>query len=203
MRCMWIRIPGRQIEDFEKLSTRSVTGWGGWCSEQRWRVLRSLLSVSVGRRCTCSFVSPVYLEIVCGAIVASKAPGLLVLTKLSRVSFCRSLHIVMRRKLNTLHLLFSDISVRFLDQVSYILHCGAWKPSFGHFGHVQGQVHIELFQLYTTSLRCHCSRHDEYLQEISCCFKQWDAAITSIIYAFIASCRVINACFAHSLGRLS
>jgi hypothetical protein len=41
-------------------------------------------------------------------------------------------------------------------------------------------------------LSCHCSRHVEYLQEISCCFKQWDAAITSTRDTSVASCRVIK-----------
>jgi len=54
-----------------------------------------------------------------------------------------------------------------------------------------------------TFLPCHCSRQVEYLQEISCCFKQWDATITWTIYASVAFSKVINACFDQSLGSLS
>jgi len=55
-RCMWIRISGRQIDDFEMVSSGTVTGWGGWWSGQKWHRLWSLLAVSVGRRCTCFFL---------------------------------------------------------------------------------------------------------------------------------------------------
>jgi hypothetical protein len=47
---------------------------------------------------------------------------------------------------------------------------------------------------------CHCSRHVEYLQEISYRFTQWDAAITSTIYTSVASIKVIKSCFVHSWG---
>jgi len=66
---MWIPITGRQIEDFEILSSGSVTGWGGWRSQQGWRPLwsrlYSLLSASVGGRYTCSL----RLQRVCGFFV--------------------------------------------------------------------------------------------------------------------------------------
>jgi hypothetical protein len=140
-----------------------------WC--RLWSRLWILLSASVGSRCTSSFVSPVRLRILCGAILARKAFGRLVLTKHSLVSCYRCLHLVMRRKLNTMLLLFSDLSMWFLDQISRFLCCGAQKPAFGQFRHVQGQAHVGMFQLYTTSLSCHSCRHVEYLQEISCCFK--------------------------------
>jgi len=208
---MRIRITGWQIDDFKTLITGNVTSWGKWCSGQRgrrlwsrlWSRLWILLSASVGRRCTCSFASPARLRILCGAILARKASGRLVLTKHSRVSCYRSLHLVMPRKLNTPLLLFSDLGTWFLDQILRFLHSGARKPTFGHFGHVQGQAHVGLFQLYTTSLPCHSCRHVEYLQEISCCFKHWDAAMTSTIYASVASSKVIKACFVHSRGCFS
>jgi len=44
------------------------------------------------------------------------------------------------------------------------------KPLYGLFGHIQGEAHVGLFQLYPTSLPCHCSRYIENLQAISCCF---------------------------------
>jgi len=129
--------------------------------------------VSVGQRCTCSFDrSPGYFIMCGGAILARKASGRVVLTKHSRVSFHRSLHHCMPRKLKTQILLFSDLSARFLDQTFHLLYCGTQTPFFGHFGNVQGQAHVGLFQLYTTFLPCHSSRHVEHLREICCCFKQ-------------------------------
>jgi len=92
---------------------------------------------------------------------------------------------------------------RFFDQIVCFLYCGLHKLSSCHFGHIQGQADVRLFQLYLTSLLCHSSRHVENLPEISCCFEQWDSAITSTIYACIASSQVIKACFIHSWGCLS
>jgi len=77
---------------------------------------------------------------------------------------------LMRRKLNIRHRLFSDLCTRIVDQTFCFLYHSAQQPSFGHSGHIQGQAHVGLFQLYPTSLPCHSSRHVEYLQEISCCF---------------------------------
>jgi len=71
------------------------------------------------------------------------------------------------------------------------------------FRNIQGQVNVGLFQLYPASLSCHHSRHVEYLQQISCCFQQWDSAITSTIYASVASSTVIEAYVVHSWGCLS
>ena len=193
-RCRWIRISSRQIVDFKTLSCGGFTSWGGWCSGQRWHRLWSLLSALIGRRCTCSFASPTCLRIFCCAILARKASCHVVLMKHSLMSFYRSLHCFMPRKLNTPLLLFSDLSTRYLDAILRFLYCGAQKPSFGRFGHIQVQAAVRLFQLYMTSLPCHRSRHVEYLQEISCCVKQWDAAITSTIYAFVVSSKVIKAC---------
>jgi len=171
---MRIRIFDRQIDDFVKMSTGNVTGCGRWCSAQRWRRLWSwlwsLLSVSVGRRCTCSFASPACLWIVGSAIVERKASGGVVLRMHSGVSFYCSPHLLIPRKLNTPLLLFSDLSSWFLHQILDFLYCDVRKPSFGHVGQVQGLVHVGLFQLYTTSLPCHRSRHVKYLQVISCSF---------------------------------
>jgi len=169
MKCMWVRISGRQIDHMGTLSSRSVNSWGGWHFGPRWRPLGSWLSASVGWRCTCSFASPSCLPMICSAILAKKASGCVVLTKWSRVSFDCSLHLLMPRKLDNLLLLFSDLGVRCLDQELRLLYCGARKPSFGHFCHIQGQAHVGLFQLYPTSLPCHSSRHVDNLQEISCC----------------------------------
>ena len=127
----------------------------------------------------------------------------MVLRKHSRVSFYRCFHLLVPRKLNTQVHLFSDLSVTFLDQILRFLYCSMGNPFFGHCGPVQGQAHVGLFLLYTTSLPCHCSRHVRYLQEISCYFKQWDVAITSTIYTSVASSKVIRACFVHSRRCLS
>jgi len=202
-RCMWIHIFGRQIDDFKALSFRTVTGWGGWCFGPRRHRLCSLVSVSVGWSCTCSFASWVCLRIFCSAIWAREASGCVVSTKHSRVSLYRSLHLVMPRKLNTLLLVILDLGTRILDQVFCFLYCGLRKPSIGYFGHIQGQAHVRLFQLYMTSLPGNCTKHVEYLQEISSCFKQWKAAITWKIYALVAASKMIKAGFVHSWGCLS
>ena len=196
----------RQIDDFETLITGSITGWGKCCSGPRWRRFRSRLcgrrwiplSASVWGRCACSFASAARLRTLWGIILARKASGRLVLTKHSRVSCYCILHLVMPRKLNTPLLLFLDLGMWFLDQILCFLHCGARKPAIGHFGHVPGQVHVGLFQLYTTSVPWHRCRPVQYQQEISCCCKHWDAAITLTIYTSVAWSKVIKACFVHS-----
>jgi len=200
---MWVHISGRQVGDFETLTTRSGTSWGWWCSGKRWCQLWSLLSVWVRRRYTCSVASPVCLRISCNAKWARKASRCVAMMKHSRVSFYCSFHRFMARKLNTTFLLFSDLRVRFLDWILYFLYCSPPKPSFGHSCHVQGQAHVGLFQLYMTSLPCHRSSHVEYLPQISCCFKQWDTVDSSPIYASIDSSKVIQTRFRHSRGCFS
>jgi len=107
------------------------------------------------------------------------------------------------RKINSTLLLCSDLGTMFLDEILCFLYCSTWKPFFGYCGHVQGQAHVGLFQLNTTSLPCYRSRHVEHLQDISCCFKHWEATITSTIYAAVASSKVIKTCFVPSRGCLS
>jgi hypothetical protein len=63
-------------------------------------------------------------------------------------------------------LLFSDLGVRYLDEVLCFSDCGAQTPAFAHVAHIQGQVHVGLFLLYTTSLPCHRSRHVDYRNHI-------------------------------------
>jgi hypothetical protein len=106
-------------------------------------------------------------------------------------------------RLNTPLLHFLNLGARILDQILRFLNGGAWKPSYCDCGHIEGLAHVGLFQVYTTSFPCHHSRHFEYIQEICCCFKQWDEAITSTIYASIASSKVIEAYFVHFWGFLS
>jgi len=174
-RCMWTPRFSRQIDNFETVSAGSVTGYGGWCSGQRWHRLWSrlwsLVSALVGWRCTCSYASPGYLRIFRGAIWARKASGPVVLMKHIRVSFYRSLNLFMPRTFNTLLLLFPDLAARLLDSVLSFLHCGLQKPSIRHFGRAQSQAHAGLFQLYPTSSPGHRSRHVEYVQDIRCYFK--------------------------------
>jgi len=167
--CMCIHISGRQIDDLGPLNSGTVTSWGRWCFGQRWRRLWSRLSASVGGRCACSVASPSCLRNFCSAILARKASGHLVLTKHSQVSFYRSLHLLMPRKLNTPLLLLSDIGARSFHPELRFLYCGARIAIFGHFCNIQGQAHVGLFQLYPTSLPCHSSRHVGNLQEIGCC----------------------------------
>jgi len=168
--CIRKHISGRQIDDLRRLNSGSVSGWGGWRAGQWWSWLWSPRSASVGWRCTCSFASPACLRILCGAILARRAAGRLVLTKHCRVSLYRSLHLFVPRILNTPLLLFSDLGAWFLNEIFRFLDCGARKAFFGHFGHIQRQAHVGLFQLYPTSLPCHSGRHVENLQDISCCF---------------------------------
>jgi len=161
---------GKQIVNLGSLSSRIVADWGGWRSRQRGHRLRSWVSALVGWRCTCSFATPACLWIHCGAILARKASGCVVLTKHSWVSSYRRLLCYMPWRLNTPHLLFLDLGARFLQQILRFLYRSVQKPFFGHFSHIQGQVHVRLFKLYPTSLPCHSSRHVENLEEISCCF---------------------------------
>jgi hypothetical protein len=164
---MRIGISGRQIDDFRQWSSGSVTGCGVWRAGCRWSRLWSPHSAPGGGWCTCSFASSACLRILCGASLARKAAGRLVMTKHCRVSLYRSLHLVMHRKLNTPLLLFSDLGVWIVNDIFRFLYCGARKAFFGHFGHIQRQEHVGLFQLYPTSLPCHSCRHVENLQDIS------------------------------------
>jgi len=198
---MWLCISSLQIDDFKRLSSGITTGWCRCNSRQwwlrLWSHLHSHLCPSVSWRYSCPIECPGCLWIVCSAILARKASGHMVLTKHSRVSFHPSLLLSISRKLNTLHLLFPDLGMRFLDQVLYLLYCGTRKCIFGHSGHIQGQAHVGLFQLYPISLPCHRSRHVEYQQKISCWFKYWDPAITSITYTPVLSSEVVEGCFFH------
>jgi len=167
---MWIHKASRPIDDLGMLGSGIVTGWGWWCSRQRCCWLWSRLAALVGWRCTCFFVSPACPQILSSAIVARKASGHMILTMHSLVSFYSSNPLFVPMKLNSPLLFFLDLGMKFLHQILCFLYCGARKPSFGHCGHFQGQVHVGLFQLYPTSLPCHISRHVENLQEFSCCF---------------------------------
>jgi len=45
---MWIRVSGRQIDDFETLGTGTITGSDWWGSRHRWRRRWSWLSIASG-----------------------------------------------------------------------------------------------------------------------------------------------------------
>jgi hypothetical protein len=150
-----------------------------------------------------SNTTPESLQTICGGIVASKTSGHVILTKHCQVSFDFSIYHFEHRKLNTPIVLFSDLDTRYLVLILQYPCWGDWKPSLGNFGHIQGQVHVWLFPLYPTSLPCHWSRYVENLQEISCCFLEWDSGNTSTMYASVASSKVIQASFIHSYGFLS
>ena len=163
---MRIRMSGRQIDDFRRLRSGGVTGWGGCSAGRRWSLLWSPHSASGGGRCTCSFASPACLRILCGAILPRKAAGRLVMTRHRRVSLYRSLDLFMPRNLNTPLHLFSDLGAWFLNEIFRFLYSGARKAIVGHFGHIQCQAHVGLFQLYPTSSPCHGCRCVENLQDI-------------------------------------
>jgi len=131
-----MRMSGRQINDLQTLIRGTVTSWGEWCFEQRWR----RLFASVRWRSACSFPSPSCQRIRCCAILARKASGHVVSTKHSRVSFYCSLHFFQPRKLNTQLLLLSDLGPRFFNHELPFLYCGARKAFFGHFRHIHGQT---------------------------------------------------------------
>jgi len=164
---MRIRVSGRQVDDFSRLSSGSVTGWGGRHACWRWSRLGNPLSASGGWRCTCSFACPACLRFLGGTILARKAAGLLVLTKHCRVSLYRSFHLFVPRKLNSPLLFVSDLGTRFLYEIFCFLNCGARNAFFGNSAHIQRQAHVGLFQLYPMSLPCHSCRLVENLQDIS------------------------------------
>jgi len=155
---------------FRYMELQNCYGFGAWHSGHSWRPLWGRLSVSVRSGCTCSFASAACLQILSCAIVAKKPSGHVVITTHSHGSVYRSPHICMPIKLNTPLLHFTDLSARSVDAVLRFHYCSVRKPFFGHFGHMQGQAHVGLFQLYPTSLPCHSSSHVENLQEIRCCF---------------------------------
>jgi len=122
---------------------------------------------------------------------------------IAKVSFYRIFHLFMSSQLNITILLFLDLAARFLHHIFCFLYCRAWNGIFCHFGQREAKANVGLFQLLLTSLPCHSSRQVENLQEISCCFWQWDSAITSTIYASIVFFKVITAWFVHSWKWLS
>jgi len=143
------------------------------------------------------------MQIRCCALLARKAAVHVVFTNHSQVSFYCSLPHSTPRNTNFSLLLFSDFGTRFLVQVLGLELHSTRKPSFGHFRLIQGLEHVGLYELYLISLPWHNSRHVGNLQEFSCCFWKWDSAITSTIYAYVVSTKVIDAVIFHSCEPLS
>jgi len=194
-RSMYIHISRWHTFDFGIFSCLIVTTWRRWHFGQRWRRFWWM--------CTHPFVPPARLRILWCAALARKAAICMVLMNHCWVSFQSSLHHSMSRKLNSLLLLFLDFCAMFVYQILRFLYCITRKPSIGHFGHIQCNVHVRPLYLYPTYLRSHGSWHVQNLQEIICCFEKWDSAYTSTVYDTLASLHVFKACFVFFWGRLS
>ena len=134
---MRICLSRRQIDNFSRLCSGSVTSRGGRCPGRMRSRLWNPLSALGGWRCTCSFAPPACLRIILSAILARMAAGSLVLTKHCRVSLYRSLYLFVPRTLNTPLLLYSDLGGWCLNEICLCLNCGAQKAIFGHSGHIQ------------------------------------------------------------------
>ena len=111
----WKCISRWYIVDLGTSSSLLVTRWHRWHFGQRWRQSCGWLSVSVCLRFTCSFASPLYLQTLWCRIVARKVAVCVVVMKHSRVSFHRSFHLAIPRKLNSPLLLYSNVRIR-LDE---------------------------------------------------------------------------------------
>jgi len=135
---MYIHISGWHTVDLGSVSSIIATGRrSGWQSRCFWCRLSEL----VWCRCTCAYALPACLWILCCTIWARKAAVHLIFMNHSRVSFNRSLHISMPKKLKSPLLLFPDFSLRLFDQVLNFLHCGAQISTFGHFNHIHCKAH--------------------------------------------------------------
>jgi len=110
---MYIHTQGWHTFYFITFLSVTVTWWRRWSSWWRrpsWRRCRRFWW-----RCGGSFTPPACLQILCCAILAWKAAIWLIFINHCRVSFYRSLHLLMTRKLNSSLLLFSDFGARFFN----------------------------------------------------------------------------------------
>jgi len=122
------------------LSSGSVTGCGRWYCRKRWcrfgSRLWSQLSASVGGGTSV----PLGLQHVCRFYTVpfwqERHPAVWFWQSLSLVAFFCRVQLLMPRKLNTPHLLFSDFSTKFLDQILHFIYYVTQRPFFGHFGHI-------------------------------------------------------------------
>ena len=118
-------------------------------------------------------------------MLARTASRHVVVTKHMQVSFYHRLPVLMRRKLNSPLLLFSDLGANFPDQKFHLIYCSPQKPTCGHLPHIQGQAHVGLFQLYPTSFSYHSCSHVENLQNFSCV--RGSLLIAVMIHVILAS----------------
>jgi len=201
-RTMYIHISRQHTFDLGCKSSLTITRWHRLRSVQIGHQFQCQQTDSLWSRYTRACAPPECQDVLCCAILPKKEAVHLIFPKHGRVSFHCTFHILNPQEVYSPLLLFSDFGPRFLDQSLNFYHCGAQKLSCGHFGHIQGKVHVRLFQQYPTSLPCHSCRHVEALQELSCCIYISDSAITSTIYTSIASSKVVTACSFHYRGCL-
>jgi len=144
-RSMCIHISGFNTISWGTMSSRIFTTWCRWHSGRRWRWFWHQLSEMDWWSCTRSFEPPQCLTILCWAIVPIKAAVRLIIISHSWLSFYRTIHISMPRKLNSPLSCSLYFSARFVDQVLHFFYCGVHEPSFGHFCHIAGKAHVRLF----------------------------------------------------------
>jgi len=154
-RRMYIYTPGWRTFYFITFMSITDTRWNRWssrrlCCQFWWTYAGSLAHL-------------VCLHILCCAILEWKTAVCRIFINYCQASFYCGLHLFMRRKHNSSLLLFLYFGARFLNFLLRFPHCGAWKPSFVHLGHMQCEAHVGQFQLYPTPLPCNSCRHVENL----------------------------------------
>jgi len=185
------------------MSSLIVTRWGGWHCGRRWRWFWFWVSAAIWWRWTLSFVTPAFLRILCCAIWARKAAVCLSFTNHSHVYFHCSIHIPIPRELNSARLLISDLRVRFPDQVSHFLYCGAQKPSFGHLPIFMARCMLDYSSCTGPPCLAIVADVVQTYKKLGVYFWKWDSANTSTTYTSVASSRVCKWCFVYSQGCLS
>jgi hypothetical protein len=93
-------------------------------------------------KCTSSFISPAYLQIVCCNILVRNNAVHLISTNHRQVSFYWGLNLSVPRKLNCINCHCSKFSRRFVEQLSCFLYSSVQDPSCAHFGHLQLKPHV-------------------------------------------------------------
>jgi len=114
---MHIHTPGWHTFYFITFVSFSISWWRSWRSGGRCR--------HFWRRCGGSFPPPAGHWVLCCTYLAWMAASRMIFVNHCRVSFPRSLHLVMPRKLNSSLLLFSDFGARYLNSLLCFLYCGA------------------------------------------------------------------------------
>jgi len=162
-------ISHQQLNDKGTLPSGSVTGWGWSHTGQQWhRFWSRCLHWSDG-----GAPSSLNLEHIYRFLAVPSWQG-----RQPDVWFCKALPGVNVLQHWPFHAqetqysvwFFSGLGAWFVNAVLCLLYCRARKAFFGHFGHIPCEVHDGVFQLYTASLPCYCSRHVENLEDINSCF---------------------------------